>query len=236
MPLNARPYFSVPIAQITVPNAQSLNQALHLKLLDWEKNEKTRSSAPTPVTRHAVYESDFSLFRRDDPDIRRLAHLCLSAVAELIKEINGYSVKEMQELRIYDHSWYHVTRYGGYFSSHNHPMASWSGVYCVSPGSDLPPEQRGGVLRFIEARTTAGMYLDPGNAHMAAPYTFGDLAFPLEAGMLTLFPSYLHHEVTPFWGDGERITVAFNCWVRYANQAIDEPGIRLRMPDAEKSE
>ena len=226
--MTIRQAFAVPIMQLQAPNAGQLNQALTIKLLEWEKNESTRSSAPTAVPRRAVYESDFSLFRREDPDIQQLARFCLSAIGQMAKEINGYSDQEMQQLRIYDHSWYHVTRYGGYFGSHNHPMASWSGVYCVAPGSSLPPEQRGGILRFLEARTTAGMYLDPGNAYMASPYTFGDLDYPLEAGTIVLFPSFLQHEVTPFWGDGERITVAFNCWFRYADQAVDEPEIRMR--------
>ena len=230
MPLNIRPYFSSPIADLRIPNTGRLNAALRTKFIAWEKNEGTRSSAPTPVGRHALYESDFSLFRNEDPDVRQLATMCLSAVGQMVKEINDYTVEEMQQLRIYDHSWFHITRHGGYFGAHNHPMASWSGVYCVDAGSTQPAEKRGGVLRFFEARTTAGMYLDPGNAHMASPYTFGDLAYPLEPGTLVLFPSYLHHEVTPFWGEGERITVAFNCWLRYADQAVDEPEVRLRQP------
>jgi hypothetical protein len=27
-----------------------------------------------------------------------------------------------------------------------------------------------------------------------------------------LFPSWLQHEVMPFYGSDERITIAFNCW------------------------
>ena len=33
-------------------------------------------------------------------------------------------------------SWFHVTRRGGFFALHNHPNASWSGVYCVDPGKN----------------------------------------------------------------------------------------------------
>ena len=29
---------------------------------------------------------------------------------------------------------------------------------------------------------------------------------------LVMFPSWVLHDVKPFEGDGERITVAFNCW------------------------
>ena len=34
----------------------------------------------------------------------------------------------------------------------------------------------------------------------------------MEAGQLVLFPSWVLHDVKPFEGEGERITVAFNCW------------------------
>jgi hypothetical protein len=34
----------------------------------------------------------------------------------------------------------------------------------------------------------------------------------LEPGQLVLFPSWVLHDVKPYEGDGERITVAFNCW------------------------
>jgi predicted 2-oxoglutarate/Fe(II)-dependent dioxygenase YbiX len=34
----------------------------------------------------------------------------------------------------------------------------------------------------------------------------------LEAGALIVFPSYLFHEVAPFYGRDTRITVASNCW------------------------
>lgn len=215
------------MVQTRIQGTEALNQALYQKLLAWEKDEKPRSSAPTGVSRHNLYESDFSLFRRNDPDIQRLARICLGAVGNLVKQMNGYSVNEMQSLRIYDHSWYHITRSGGYFGAHNHPMASWSGVYCVTPGGHSPyPDS--GVLRFIENRTTANMYLDPGNAHLAAPYAFGDLNLSLVPGLLVLFPSYLLHEVTPFHGPDVRITVAFNCWLRHADEPIDEPGVRQR--------
>jgi hypothetical protein len=34
--------------------------------------------------------------------------------------------------------------------------------------------------------------------------------FRAEAGMMVLFPSWLYHFVNPFFGDGERISIAFN--------------------------
>lgn len=227
-PTTLHPYFAVPIAETILSQSDRLNPALRERLLAWEKNEPPRMSEPTPVVKHAVYESDFALFYRDDPVVAELAQVCLSTLAELIMRLNSYSAEDMQNLRIFHHSWYHVTRFGGYTGPHNHPMASWSGVYCVSPGEQTPGAEENGVLRFFDGRVGANMYVDAGNSHMTLPYTFGNLPLRLRAGQLVLFPSYLFHEVSPFWGRDERITVAFNCWVREAGQTEDAPGIRLR--------
>lgn len=229
-PLTIGGYFSVPIAEREMPNADRLNAALKSKFLEWERNEGTRTSVPTQVVKEGVYESDFSLFHRKDPDVQRLAEFCLSSVGELTMRLNRYSSEEMRSLRIYHHSWYHITRTGGYTGPHNHPMASWSGVYCVDPGESHPERPESGVLRLLDNRTTANMYIDAGNAYMASPYTFGNLPFSFRPAQLVLFPSYVFHEVAPFWGDNERITVAFNCWIREADRPVDEPGVRLRDP------
>lgn len=227
-----RPYFAVPVAELAFERAGQVNPTLRERLLDWERNEGKRSSVPTQVAKHAVYESDFSLFYRKDPLVAELAQFCLTSVGDLVMRLNRYSAADMRDLRIYHHSWYHVTRYGGYTAAHNHPMASWSGVYCVAPGESVPDKPESGILRLYDGRANPSMYLDPGNSHLDEPYGFGTLPLQLQAGQLILFPSYLLHEVTPFWGRDERITIAFNCWIRYADQAVDEPGVRLREPQA----
>jgi len=101
-------------------------------------------------------------------------------------------------------------------------------VYCVTPGATDAAHPDSGVLRLFDKRAEANMYLDAGNAHLTAPYSFGNMGWNLRAGQVIIFPSYLFHEVAPFWGDDERITVAFNCWVREADQASDEPLVKMR--------
>jgi len=44
------------------------------------------------------------------------------------------------------------------------------------------------------------------------PFIVGDLDLQLQPGQLVVFPSYLFHEVTPYYGPDTRITVASNCW------------------------
>lgn len=211
-----------------LPQANRLNPLLEELFLQWERDEGVRTSVPTEVDKHAVYESDFSLFYRQEPCIAELARECLSTLGAMIMQLNRYSAEEMQQLRIYHHSWFHITRQGGYTGGHNHPMASWSGVYCVRPGEQLPGGGNNGTLRFQDPRPNPAMYQDPGNAYLQPPYAEGYSAYQLQAGQLLLFPSWLIHEVTPFWGRDMRITVAFNAWVREAGQAVDEPNLRLR--------
>ena len=230
-PLTIRTYYAVPLASTIWPQAARINPLLRERLLAWERDEGERSSAPTVVPKHAVYESDFSLFYREDPVISELAQWCLGCLGELIMRLNRYTPDEMRKLRIYHHSWYHVTRHGGYTGTHDHPMASWSGVYCVAPGEARADRPDSGVLRIHDSRASAA-YLDPGNAHLVEPFARGTLPLHLQAGELVLFPSSLPHEVTPYWGRDERITIAFNAWVREAGQAVDEPGLRLRPPPA----
>ena len=229
MNINIKTLFASPIITAAMPEPGPLNLRLRDLFLRWENDPtRRRSSVPTRVIKVGVYESDFSLFHNPEADIQTLAQFCLQHTGYVIHQLNGYSLEEMQQLRIFHHSWYHLTRHGGYTAQHSHPMASWSGVYCVDPGDRVPDKPNNGMLRFIEPRVNANMYLDPGNAHWKPPFGFGELGFELEAGQLLLFPSYLMHEVAPYYGNKERITVAFNAWVRGAAEDPEEPVLKLR--------
>jgi predicted 2-oxoglutarate/Fe(II)-dependent dioxygenase YbiX len=50
--------------------------------------------------------------------------------------------------------------------------------------------------------------------HLRRPYGHGSINFRLEAGQLVIFPSHLLHEVAPYQGKSERITVASNFWFK----------------------
>jgi uncharacterized protein (TIGR02466 family) len=227
--INFMSAFASPIVDSAIPEPEPLNSRLRELFLRWEADPaRKRSSAPTGVMKVGVYESDFSLFDNPEPEIQALAQFCLYHVGYVVQQLSGYGNEEMQALRIHQHSWYHLTRHAGYTAQHNHPMASWSGVYCVDPGDSVPDKPNNGALRFLEARSTASMYLDPGNAHWREPFGFGEIAFNLRAGQLLLFPSYLMHEVAPYYGQRERITVAFNAWLREAGSESGDPVLRLR--------
>src|SRR5262245_20839596 len=107
--------------------------------------------------------------------------------------------EEFARLRLNNHTWFHITRNTGYFVAHNHALASWSAVYCVKDGKEPAGASRGGLLRLFDTRTGADAFLDPANQRLRQPFVVGDLDMQLKAGQLVVFPSYLFHEVTPYY-------------------------------------
>jgi len=213
MPLEINPVFAVPLGQDMLPDATAINAELKSLLLAREA-EGTRYANPNPALKqHAgVFESDFNLFSWPEPCVQSLRQFCWSSLGRLLQDLNGYSAEEMQRLQIYSHTWFHVTRNGGFTILHTHPMASWSGVYCVAPGEVPEDRPESGVLRFHNPHHYSNYFLDPGNVRLRVPYHHGTWSIRFKAGQLVLFPSWLQHEVLPFYGNDERITIAFNCW------------------------
>lgn len=207
------PGFAVPMAQDMHPDAATLNPQLRQLLLAREA-EGARYANPNPSLKQqpGVYESDFNLFSWPEDCVQALRQFSWAMLGRTIRELNGYTAEDMQRLQIFSHTWYHVTRHGGFTILHTHPMASWSGVYCVDPGETPEGRPESGVLRFHNPHHYSNYFLDAGNQRLQHPYHHGTWSIRFKAGQLVLFPSWLQHEVMPFYGNDERITVAFNCW------------------------
>jgi uncharacterized protein (TIGR02466 family) len=205
--------FSVPFAFSRHPEQERLNSALKRHILAQEKIGPAAAN-PRPLTLRnaAVFESHFNLFRDSDPAIQELKAFCWNQLLALVGSLNSYDLATVQRLQIYNDCWFHVTRRGGYFGLHNYPNASWSGVYCVDPGRHDPGRRDSGVLSFVNPMMTSAMHTDAGNARMQLPHGYQIASLQLEAGQLAMFPSWLLHDAKPFEGEGERITIAFNCW------------------------
>jgi uncharacterized protein (TIGR02466 family) len=136
----------------------------------------------------------------------------LDAIVRMVLETTTLHAEDISRLKFHNHTWFHISRYAGSFVAHNHPLASWSAVYCVRTGEAVPEQPDSGVLRFLDTRQGANAYIDPANAQMHRAYALRPLEFRLTEGQLVMFPSYVFHEVAPFYGRDTRITVATNCW------------------------
>ena len=166
----------------------------------------------SPQSAHAsVYESKFDLFHWPDLAIRSLKDRIFDHVMRYAVGTSGFTQAELAQLTFRHESWFHVTRSGGYFQPHSHPLASVSLIYCLDPGDETvaDPREAGEVL-FTDPRHGASMYLDPANRTMQRTFSFNGLRFRLSPDDLLIFPSYLQHCVDPYVGERPRITVAAN--------------------------
>jgi uncharacterized protein (TIGR02466 family) len=204
--------FAVPFAFSRCPAQARLNAALRRYILEQEKNGTSANPRPLTQRNAALFESDFNLFRDTDPAVQELKTFCWDQLLAVIGLLNRYDLQTLHRLQIYNDCWFHVTRRGGFFGVHNPPNASWSGVYCVDPGQHDSGKKDSGVLSFVNPTITSAMHMDAGIARMQLPYGYQIASVPLEAGQLVLFPSWVLHDVKPYEGEGERITIAFNCW------------------------
>jgi uncharacterized protein (TIGR02466 family) len=207
--MNAR--YAVPLAEARLPSCEPLNRELETLFLARE-NDEHRNPTPSHIPQQELYESRFNLFHWPESCVQELARFMLDGVVRTVLEATTLGPKEMARLTLHNHTWFHITRFGGSFISHNHPMASWSAVYCVRPGAQVPGQPESGLLKLFDPRPGASAFRDPANATLKPAFSFQPLGIRLVEGQLLVFPSYLYHEVTPFYGGDLRITVATNCW------------------------
>ena len=203
--------FAVPICHTTFAACDRLNRELEQLFLARETSEY-RNATPSHNPQAEMFESRVDLFTWPEPCVQELRTFMLESVFRVAMAASETAREEFARLRLNNHTWFHITRHTGYFVAHNHALASWSAVYCVKDGADAAGAPRGGLLRLFDTRGGADAFLDPANQRLRPPFIVGDLELQLRPGQLVVFPSYLFHEVTPYYGSDTRITVATNCW------------------------
>jgi len=210
-PVHLNSAFAVPMAEARLSPCESLNRQLEALFLARESDEY-RNPTPTHIPQEEMFESRFNVFRWPEGCVQELRTFVLDSIVQTALHTSDLQPEDLSRLTLHNHTWFHVTRYAGSFVAHNHALASWSAVYCVRPGEQPQEHPESGVLRFLDTRVGAEAYLDPANRKLKSAFAVGPLNARLEAGQLLVFPSYLYHEVAPFYGRDTRITVATNCW------------------------
>jgi uncharacterized protein (TIGR02466 family) len=209
--ITPNPMFAVPFGEVRLASGERLNRELETLFLARE-NEEHRNPTPSHIPQQETFESRFNLFMWPEPCVRELRGFMLDAVVQMVLQTTTLRPEDVGRMKFHNHTWFHVSRYAGSFIAHNHPLASWSAVYCVRAGEAAPDHPDSGVLRFLDTRQGADAYIDPAIAPLRREYALRPLEFRLAAGQLIIFPSYVFHEVAPFYGRDTRITVATNCW------------------------
>lgn len=207
------PLYAVPMLQAQLPGHEALNRELAALFLALEAEGDAHRAPERRDTQVGVYESNFELHQRREPCVERLFSFINQTLHGFIQGINGFGDADMGNIRMDMHSWFHVTRNGGFQSAHNHPNASWSAIYCVDRGDSDDPAS--GAVRFQDPKNDSLMYRDPANAQLQQPYLLGSTQLTHRDGQMVVFPSYLMHEVFPYRGQRPRIVVALNAWAQW---------------------
>lgn len=226
VPFQIVPGFAIPFAHTEFPDSSAINQELSALFFEKANDGALYSNnEPSMVIGRNLFESRFDLFRWDYECVSKLREFCYSALYKTVAELNGYGNDEITNLALTAHSWFHISKPGASFGLHNHPMASWSGIYCVDSGYPPDVEPGSGEVLFMHPAATSGMFTDLGVANIRKPWAIAPRQYRLRPGQLVLFPSWLLHQVAPYEGGGARVTVAFNAWFRdksaHSSQRLD---------------
>ena len=108
--------------------------------------------------------------------------------------------------------WANINRTGHGNEFHSHPGSYWSGVYYVDDGGVSAHPALGGELEFMDPRGPAPAMYAP---HLAFALPGGlsagtNQTIVPKAGRLVMFPAWLLHQVRPYLGTEQRISIAFN--------------------------
>lgn len=205
--------FATPMIDAQMPDHEPVCEELRQLFLEREQQGDEFRNRQQRATQFGLFESRFDLFRWSEPAVKKVAHFCHGALGEVIQRLTSFSAEELARLRFDYHAWFHVTRKGGFQGLHNHQNASWSGIFCVDPGDELPEHPESGLVRFHDPRWCSWFHSEPGNLGLDLPYRHGGFDVTHHAGRLVIFPSFLMHEIFVYQGERPRIVIAFNCSV-----------------------
>lgn len=188
--------FATPIAQMRIAEADEINPDLRRVILEQEAANPGNSRSNV-----GGWHSKDDLLNWPHPAFAVLKQNFEAAVRNMMAAIAGGKPFDIvMELN----SWANVSRHGSYHQPHSHARNHWSGVYYVDAGHPDPKWPKSGQIELQDPRERAEMAATPLNP-------FGrTVAVPAQAGTMVVFPSWLIHWVNPYYGEGERISIAFN--------------------------
>jgi uncharacterized protein (TIGR02466 family) len=214
--LKARICWCTPILEATNPAHSTIKDGLlaHIRQLA-ERDGSAVASGIAPGAKVGLYESPFDFFESADPAVQGLKAFCESALRNAMQFVDAQifqGAHKMQSARINLHeSWVHVTRDGGFHSTHYHANCSWCGIYYVDAG-DSGGDPPNGVSHFLPPFISN--YEDLGTKVCGLDTV---VVVPRE-GNLVLFPSFVRHSAAVYRGSRDRIVIAFNARINPASK------------------
>jgi uncharacterized protein (TIGR02466 family) len=202
--------FATPVLIRNIANTEIVNAALRSAILDTEAKDKGARGSNV-----GGWQSTPDILEWPIPAIDSLKEWINDAVVDLacLPSNNATRVEYTA------HGWANVIRNGNYNRTHNHGDIHWACVYYVHCGEPEPGHPMNGRIELRDPRPGASI----GGELRYPGYTFGEgLLIDPQPGMLLMFPGWIEHFVHPFFGKGERISIATNVTIR----RVDDTPVR----------
>ena len=191
--------FVTPVLVRTIPDYNAVNDALKEQILAARKKDSGVS-----VSNRGGWQSTPDLWDWGTPEIEAFkgwVHGSIIRMAALTTEETDLSKVDVEYVA---GAWANVNNRGDYNDGHVHPDCDWACVYYAEIGALDPGWDRNGKFELHDPRIMA-------QASKLAGYGFArSLLIDPEPGKMILFPAWMEHSVHPFYGDGQRISIAVN--------------------------
>lgn len=187
--------FGSPLVRHSLELCAALNEQLETRIL-----ERRRTSSGVQQSNVGGWHSDAGLLRWGGPAAQHLGREAAKLATACTSVRAGSSRRQGWRME----AWANVSTAGSHHTPHTHPGCFWAAVYYVrcDPGP-------GGELVLHDPRLPR-LAMHAPELRFAGGGAQGDLPVAPKAGQLVLFPAWLSHSVTPWQGEGVRISIAMN--------------------------
>jgi hypothetical protein len=208
------PLFSTPLVVFDVPDAAALNAELRGVI---ERREKSHPSKQH--SNQGGWQSSWDMDRWGGAPAIKLLAIGRNVANRVTTNREGNAgdgpYPGYFAVTWGGNMWANVNRSGHGNECHSHPGAYWSGVYYVDDGGIDADESLGGELEFMDPRGPLPAMNAP---HLGVAMPGGLSAGATErvrpkCGRLVMFPAWVMHQVRPYRGSAQRISIAFNLTV-----------------------
>ncbi|WP_289297517.1 TIGR02466 family protein [uncultured Reyranella sp.] len=195
--------FPTPILVIDLPDGAQLNAALLPTLLKRETEQPSKSHSTL-----GGWQSTWDVDKWAGVPAIKLLAVARNVANRATVDRAGQPVSIMWQANM----WANINRSGHGNEFHSHPGSYWSGVYYVDDGGIQADPSLGGELEFMDPRGPAPAMYAP---HLAFALPGGlsvgtNQTIVPKAGRLVMFPSWVLHQVRPYRGTAQRISIALN--------------------------
>lgn len=190
------PSFPTPVYKLRLPEAARINPELKETVLAMERRYPSKG-----YSNFGGWHSGYGFADWGGASLQELLAAARKLAARATRTRQRRLGPEAWDIKC----WANVIRRGHANDLHTHVGCYWSGAYYVSVGAAGNRPEIGGQLVFHDPRN--------GAVTLELPAAGGPQSHPVvapEEGVLVMFPSWLPHSVTPYFGDDVRISIGVN--------------------------